>query len=348
VPGDGLPAGVVGLGARYAARALAELAPGAAAPLPAAEGLAAEAILMPTVIAAATGVDVPPPTAPLTMGTGAVAAELAGPDDRELFARVREALAPAERDDPERVAAAAQEVRLPVLPYRRAPEPGAPPPDPLRALPEPAGLVSLDGLTVVDLSSMWAGPLTTALLARFGARVVKIEMPGRPDGLRAWGRPSGAAPSPFFRALNRGKEIVALDLRQSADRARFEALLEKADLLVESYSRRVMPNLGYDAETLDRLRPGLIIARLRAFPRGPLVDWTAYGSGIHAVSGLGDVGGGRFAPAALSYPDPLAGLLLFATCLARLAAGRRGPGPEVAEVSLLGSVAPLLDRGGAR
>jgi hypothetical protein len=342
----GLPGGVLELAAEYASRALAQL-PAEAAGLPSPSRLGAAAVLMPVALAARGGVPAPPRPDPFPVGAGAVAADLAGPPDRELFARLLESLEPDERDDPELVAARAQEVRLPVLPYRPAGDGEALVEAAPAAAAIGAGERPLAGRSVVDLSSMWAAPLATALLARLGAEVVKVEMPSRPDGLRRWGLAPGESggASRFHDALNGGKRLLRLDLREEPDRRRFEELLAGADLLVESFSRRVMANLGYPVEELRRHRPSLRIARLRAFPPGPNQDWTAYGSGIHAIAGLGDRGGGRFAAAALSYPDPLAGLQLFAACLAQLGEQRHGAEVAVAEVSLLGAVAPL--RGGS-
>src|SRR6185312_12124824 len=90
---------------------------------------------------------------------------------------------------------------------------------------------------VLDLTAMWAGPLCTRLLAEWGATVTTIEPAVRPDGLR--GSPAQ------FAVLDRGKRRVDLDMRRGTDRAAFEQLVAESDLLVESFSRRVLPNLGY-------------------------------------------------------------------------------------------------------
>ncbi len=186
---------------------------------------------------------------------------------------------------------------------------------------------------VVDLTALWAGPLATALLADLGAEVVKVDPAARPDGL--------ARHRAFHHHLNSAKQVVDLDLRDDSDRRRFEALLDRADLLIDSFSRRVMPNFGYGRPALAARWPRLAALSITAFPTSvPEADWIAYGPGVHAVMGLGDRGPGRsFDPAPVAYPDALAGLAAFAAAAELLA---RGPGtPASTEVSLAAAVTPL-------
>lgn len=270
----------------------------------------------------------PGPSAPIPVGRGAVHADVAD-DDREVFDQLMATMAGADAED---VARAAQEWRLPVTPYRApSPSPSAPGhtagPPPRRRGRRRRGVA---GVRVLDLSALWAGPLCTALLAAHGAEVTKVDPSCRPDGF-------GATPA-LYRALNAGKEIVDLDLRRPADRAEFEALVRRSDVLVASFSRRVLPNLGYDRDQLRRLNPGLRTLSITAFPGDAAErDWVAYGGGVHAASGLGLVDG-RPRPAPVSYPDPLTGLAAFARVLDLLA--QDAPGD--AEVALAEVIAPLL------
>ncbi len=235
--------------------------------------------------------DWPGPVDPLPVGDGWVQADLTD-DDLDTFDRLRATL---HRAGPEELAAAAQEWRLPVLPYR-----------PLQvgtgllvAPSERRPFRTLEGVQVVDLSSLWAGPLCSHLLQRAGANVIKVDPECRPDGFRE--RPR------LYHWLNEGKDIIDLDLRRDGDRSTFETLVGQADLLIHSFSRRVMPNLGYGHEQLRSLNPALATVAISAFPSGsPEQDWLAYGSGIHAVTGLG-LTTGRAKPAAVAYPDPLTG-----------------------------------------
>jgi crotonobetainyl-CoA:carnitine CoA-transferase CaiB-like acyl-CoA transferase len=185
-------------------------------------------------------------------------------------------------------------------------------------------------VTVVDMTAMWAGPLCTRLLADWGASVVTVEPAVRPDGVRQ-------SPAQFA-VLDQGKRRVPWDLRLGPDRAAFESAVAAADVLVESFSARVLSSLGYPPEALHRLNPRLRVVAIRAFPSStPEASWVAYGRGVHAASGLGMVAG-QAAPALVAYPDPLAGLAAFGTVLAALG----GPGGTVDEVSLAGAISPLL------
>lgn len=281
--------------------------------------------------------DWPPPSSPLPVGGGAVHADLID-DDHDALARLRTALRDDERPvDAERLAAEAQQWRLPVTPYR-APSPTWPGLDGWRT-PRPPSAPAAVGAralpVVVDLSALWAGPLATSLLARLGATVVKIDGPARPDGL-------GERPA-VYRHLNAGKRIEALDLRRTPDRRRFEELLANADLVVDSFSRRVLPNLGYPHQELLTRFPRLRSLSIVAFPIGtPEADWVAYGPGVHACSGLGHRGHDRPPrPAAIAYPDALAGFEAFAAASAMLSGG----GAERRrEISLAGALAPLVAR----
>jgi hypothetical protein len=301
----------------------------------------------------------PPAREPVAVGEGAVAADLGAPGDDELFATLRATLDDAVRSDAHMLAEAAQKWRLPVTPFgaarparrRQAPVVRTGPARARRATVAPAGATCssrpLAGVVVCDLTAMWAGPLATRLLAMLGAEVVKIDSSARPDGLRFWGAERGGPPSPLYSALNAGKRIVDLDLRTRGGLATAHALIDRADVVVESFSRRVMPSFGLSSRTLAQRWPDVLVAALRAFPPGERADWVAYGPGVHAAAGLGDlgasaaVGEGRFAPPGISYPDPLGGFMLCAAIVAQIV-GRARFGRVVAtEVSLWDAVAPL-------
>ena len=286
------------------------------------------------------GPDAVRPNPPVPIGAGAVNCDL-GPDgDEEAFARLVAAIGP-DAGDPELVSARAQEWRLAVTPYRTVvdstPSPvcfsrtaGSP-----SAGRRPHSAHPSCGIRVVDMSAMWAGPLATGLLAARG-QVTKIEPECRLDGLRT-GAPGLAG------TLNYAKRVAPLDLRSPGDRVAFEDLVAGADLVVDSFSRRVMPNLGLTSVELRRIRPDLMTMSVPAFGRlTPEQDWIAYGSGVHALSGLGYGPEGPWAPD-VSYPDPLAGLTAHAVALAMWLGRSRGWQPRHAEVSLHGALRPLVD-----
>jgi hypothetical protein len=255
--------------------------------------------------------DWPGPADPLAVGDGWVQADITD-DDRDTLDRLRATMPNATA---EQLATAAQTWRLPVLPYRPLPT-NAAPSRPLPSEEFTGSGMSMAGLKVVDLSSLWAGPLCTQLLADAGAEVTKVDPDCRPDGFRE--RPH------LYAQLNTGKTIVDLDLRRPNDRDAFEDLLRHADLLVDSFSRRVLPNLGYDAAALQRLNPTMARVSIVAFPTGcPEQDWLAYGSGIHAVSGLG-LATGRAKASAVAYPDSLTGYAAFHAARSVVDAARHG------------------------
>jgi len=92
----------------------------------------------------------------------------------------------------------------------------------------------LSGVTIVDLTRVLAGPYCTMVLADMGARVIKVEIPDGGDDSRAFG-PHIKGKSAYFMSVNRGKESIALNLKQSDDVAHLHAILENADILVENY-----------------------------------------------------------------------------------------------------------------
>lgn len=158
---------------------------------------------------------------------------------------------------------------------------------------------------VVDLSSLWAGPLCAQLLRQLGARVVKVESLARPDGARA-----GAAA--FYDRMNAGKASVALDFARAGDRARLRALLLRADIVVESARARALPQLGIDAEQLLAERPGLTWVSISGHGRDePGANWTAFGDDAGVGGGLSallEAVSGEWAFCADAVADPLTGL----------------------------------------
>ena len=101
----------------------------------------------------------------------------------------------------------------------------------------------LADLLVIDLSRVLAGPYATMVLSDLGARVIKVERAGR-RRRQPPHRPVQRRPDAYFASINRGKQSIALDLKNAADRAIFEALVARADVLVENYRPGVMEKLG--------------------------------------------------------------------------------------------------------
>jgi CoA:oxalate CoA-transferase len=173
----------------------------------------------------------------------------------------------------------------------------------------------LSGVTVIDLSRVLAGPYCTMVLADLGARVIKVEAPVTGDDSRAYG-PFVNGKSAYFMSLNRGKESIALDLKADADRATFEALLGRADVLVENYRAGTMDRLGLGWEGLHERHPRLIYAAVSGFGRsGPYASRPAYDIIVQAMGGVMSLTGHPGSPpvrVGASIGDMVAALFLTA------------------------------------
>lgn len=157
---------------------------------------------------------------------------------------------------------------------------------------------------VVDLSSLWAGPLCGHLLQLAGARVVKVESTRRPDGARA-------GPAAFFDLLNAGKQSVALDLGAADGRRALARLVQRADIVIEASRPRAVAQFGIDAEALVATRPGVIWLSLTGYGRRePGIDWVAFGDDAAVAAGLAVATGAPDAPLFCgdAIADPLTGL----------------------------------------
>jgi len=146
-------------------------------------------------------------------------------------------------------------------------------------------------ILVVDCTRVLAGPYCALLMAELGARVIKVEPPGTGDDSRSIGpfikSESGKTKSGYFLSINRGKESIALDLKAEEDRKIFEALLGRADVLIENYRGGTMEKLGYGWETLRPRYPRLVYAGISGFGHtGPYAQRPAYDMVVQAMGGI--------------------------------------------------------------
>jgi CoA:oxalate CoA-transferase len=154
----------------------------------------------------------------------------------------------------------------------------------------------LSGITVIDLTRVLAGPFCTMILADLGARVIKVEQTGKGDDSRAYG-PFINGKSGYFVAQNRGKESIALDLKQPEDIAILHRLLAKADVLIENFRPGTMERLGLGWDQLKARYPQLIYAATSGFGQtGPYADRPAYDVIAQAMGGLMSVTGHEGGP----------------------------------------------------
>jgi len=137
---------------------------------------------------------------------------------------------------------------------------------------------------VVDLSSLWAGPLCSHLLQLCGARVLKVESTQRPDGARINPLQEGQA---FFQALNNNKEFITFDFSTDSGIQELKALLDKADIVIEGSRPRALQQLGIDAEQWVQNKPGAIWLSITGYGRqSPYNNYVAFGDDAAASAGL--------------------------------------------------------------
>jgi crotonobetainyl-CoA:carnitine CoA-transferase CaiB-like acyl-CoA transferase len=219
----------------------------------------------------------------------------------------------------------------------------------------PGARGALDGLRVIDLTMMLAGPFCTMLLADQGADVIKVE-PVRGDGTRGMGPfPSGAAERApyggYFQSINRGKRSIALDLKADAGKEVLRRLVRDADVLVENYRVGVMDKLGLGYESLQAINPRLVYAAIRGFgdPRtgvSPYQDWPAYDVIAQAMGGMMGITGPKGQPTKIGpgVGDTLpAALTAFGILAAVHRANRTGEGQFV-DVAMYDAVLAFCER----
>ncbi|MFQ5540368.1 MAG: CaiB/BaiF CoA transferase family protein, partial [Candidatus Binatia bacterium] len=208
----------------------------------------------------------------------------------------------------------------------------------------------LDGIRVLDLTRVLAGPYCTMFLGDLGAEVVKIEQPEVGDDTRGWGPPFVKGESAYFLSINRNKRSLSLDLKSDQGTELLRRLAESADVLVENFRPGTMERFGLGEERLRKANPRLIYASLSAFGAdGPLRDWPGYDLIVQAWGGLMSITGmpdGEPTKVGVAILDIVAGLMMGNAIVAALFARERGGMGQKIETSLLeAEVACLINAG---
>ena len=205
----------------------------------------------------------------------------------------------------------------------------------------------LEGVRVLDLSRMLAGPYGSMLLADLGAEVIKIEEPDGGDPMRVMGPPflpdGGSA---YFLAINRNKKSLAIDLTQPTGRDVFLELVRAADVVWENFRPGVMARLGCEYERLAAANPRVILCSISAYGQdGPYRDWPAFDLALQAMGGamsLTGEPGGRPVRMGLPIGDLAGGMFgAFAVAAALLRRHATGQGTHI-DLSLLDCQTSLL------
>ena len=157
-------------------------------------------------------------------------------------------------------------------------------------MPVPAGVTmagSLDGIKVIDMTTIYSGPIAASILGDQGADVIKVEAPPAGDAMRAPFRQSRNGLSGAFAQMNRNKRSIVMDLSQDAGKAALLRLVAGADVLLENFRPGVMERLGLGFETLRERNAGLVFASINGVgPTGPYASRRVYDAVIQAVSGV--------------------------------------------------------------
>jgi len=204
----------------------------------------------------------------------------------------------------------------------------------------------LDGTTVLDFTRVLSGPYCTMLLADMGARVIKIEQPGRGDDTRAWGPPFIQGESAYFLSVNRNKESLSLDLKMPGGQRVIAQLLERADVLVENFRPGTMDRLGLGFGTLSIRHPRLVYCSISGFGQsGPRRAERGYDAVMQAEGGLMSITGDAEGPSfrlGVAISDIVTGLFAAqGIAMALLARVRSGLGQNV-DIGMLDATAALL------
>ena len=204
----------------------------------------------------------------------------------------------------------------------------------------------LGGLRVLDLATVFAGPFAAALLGDMGADVLKVELPGVGDPLRALGPFSGDV-SLTWAAAARNKRSMTLDLRQHAGQEVLLRMLPDVDVLIENFRPGTLGRWGLPIDRLREANPDLVVVHVSGFGQtGPHADKVGFGTPATAYSGYAHISGFPDRPPVLpsvSLVDYLTGMYAALGALAALYQLKEGGGPDEVDVALYESMFRMLE-----
>ncbi|WP_416067483.1 CaiB/BaiF CoA transferase family protein [Rhizobium sp. ZK1] len=191
---------------------------------------------------------------------------------------------------------------------------------------------SLEGLRILDLSRILAGPTAAQLLADLGADVIKVERPGAGDDTRGWGPPfvpnadgSDSDLSAYFLSANRNKQSIAIDLATDEGVALVKRLAAISDVVIENYKPGDLARRGLGYEDIKKVKPDIVWCAISGFGQtGPYADRTGYDfliqamGGIMSITGDSDANGGRPVKVGLGIADVMCGMYATVGILAAL------------------------------
>jgi crotonobetainyl-CoA:carnitine CoA-transferase CaiB-like acyl-CoA transferase len=204
----------------------------------------------------------------------------------------------------------------------------------------------LHGLTVLDFTRVLSGPYCTMALGDLGARVIKLEHPGRGDDTRRWGPPFLGEESAYFLSVNRNKESVAVDFKQPGGLEIVRKLLASADVVVENFRPGTLDAVGLDAASVRATHPKVVYCSISGYGQtGPRREEPGYDAVMQAEGGLMSITGAADGPPyrlGVAIVDIVSGMFAAQGILAALVArGTTGQG-QVVDIGMLDASTALL------
>ncbi|MBM61455.1 MAG: formyl-CoA transferase [Acidobacteria bacterium] len=205
---------------------------------------------------------------------------------------------------------------------------------------------ALTGLTVLDLTRVLSGPYCTMMLGDMGARVIKVEQPGKGDDTRGWGPPFQNGESSYFLSVNRNKESITLNFKHPDGRKVLDKLIAKADVIVENFRPGTLTRQGLGYESLAASHPQLVYCSISGFGQtGPRRSEPGYDAVMQGEGGLMSItgsSGGTPYRLGVAIADIVSGMFAaYGVAIGLLARERTGRGQYI-DVGMLDSVAAIL------
>jgi crotonobetainyl-CoA:carnitine CoA-transferase CaiB-like acyl-CoA transferase len=204
----------------------------------------------------------------------------------------------------------------------------------------------LDGFTIVDLTRVLSGPYCTMVLADLGARVIKVEQPGKGDDTRHWGPPFLGQESAYFLSINRNKESVTVDFKPKEGREVLERLIARADVFIENFRPGTIERAGFGWDAVHARHPRLVYASISGYGQtGPRRDEAGYDAVMQAEGGLMSVTGDPDRPGyrlGVAITDMVSGLYCAQGITAALLARERSGHGQRVDIGMLDTTAALL------
>jgi crotonobetainyl-CoA:carnitine CoA-transferase CaiB-like acyl-CoA transferase len=197
----------------------------------------------------------------------------------------------------------------------------------------------LEGIKVLDMTRVLAGPYCTMILADMGAEVIKVEQPGKGDDTRQFGPPFQDGESAYFLSINRNKKSITLNLKSAKGKEILTRLIQRSDVLVENFRPGTLKKLGFDYEAASKINPRLIYASVSGFGQtGPWSAKPGYDLAIQGLGGIMSITGDADGPpykVGVSQADLTAGLYAVQGILLALFAREKTGKGQLVDVGML-------------